>query len=99
LAKAALDLCGQYADHKTGMFTEDMSAIIWNVISSWEVLGVTIVLILYLSFVRYVARSYRRPRFVSKSRPKRSRKAVMDSGPSEASDSADTNKALGLEEE
>ena len=75
--------------------------MLFNVITSWEVWGVTVFLILYLSFVGYVARTYRRPRFVSKSRPKRSRKAaaaLAKSAPAEAPDSADTNEALGLEE-
>jgi len=80
-----------------------MAAVLINVLSSWEVLVVTLALILYLSFVRYVARSYRRPRFVSKSKPRKFRggrkMAVAATGPNEADDSADTNRALGLEEE
>ena len=78
-----------------------MASVIFNVVTSWQVWGATVFLILYLSFVSYVARSYRRPKFVSKSRPKRSRKAaaaLAKSAPVEASDSADTNEALGLEE-
>ena len=94
-----IDLCGQHADHKAGMFSEELSAILFSVLRSWEVLGVTIALILYLSFVRYVSRSYRRPRFVSRSKPRRSKRAAAQAGPSETDDSTDTNKALGLEEE
>ena len=76
-----------------------MRAILYHVLTSLEVWGITIALILFLSFVSYVARSYRRPRFVSKSKPRRSRKKVPEAGPSEADDSTDTNSALGLEEE
>ena len=79
------------------MFSEELASVLYHVVRSWYVLGVTLVLILYLSFVSYVARSYRRPRFVSKSKPRKSNK-VSVSGPKEADDSEDTNKALGLEE-
>ena len=84
------------------MFSEEMTGVLFYVITSWHVIGVTAALILYLSLVGYVARSYRRPRFVSKSRPRKSRKAAAataSSSPIEASDSADTNEALGLEED
>ncbi|MCL2193263.1 MAG: hypothetical protein FWB78_07705 [Treponema sp.] len=82
------------------MFSEEMRTILHYVLSSLEVWGVTIALILFLSFVSYVARSYRRPRFVSKSRPRKSRRrAAESSGPRETEDNEDTNQALGLEEE
>jgi len=78
-----------------------MADILFHVITSWQVLGVTAALILYLSLVGYVSRSYRRPRFVSRARPRKQKKSaaeIASSSPEEASDSADTNEALGLEE-
>jgi len=84
------------------MIPEGLPSLLFRVITSWEVIAVTVALVLYLTFVGYVARSYRRPRFVSKSKVKRSRKAAIataKSTPEEASDSSDTNEALGLQEE
>jgi len=84
------------------MFSEEVASVLFYVLTSWQVIGVTIVLVLYLSLVGYVARSYRRPRFVSRSRPRKAKKAaasVANSAPEETPDREDTNEALGLEEE
>ena len=83
------------------MFPEELTNVLFYVLTSWQVLGVTAALILYLSLVGYVARSYRRPRFVSRAKPRKQKKAaaeIASASPEEASDSADTNEALGLEE-
>lgn len=79
-----------------------MRAVFFQVVTSWQVLAVTAVLVLYLRFVGYVARSYRRPRFASKSRPAKARKAAVamaKSTPEETRDSDDSNEALGLRED
>lgn len=69
-----------------------------QVLKSWQVIAVTVAIILYMSLVSYVARAYRRPRAVSKNKPKR-KKAEPVSGPEEVTASgADTNETLGLEE-
>jgi len=84
------------------MLPEELKGVLFDVLASWQVLGATGVLILYLCFVSYVARSYRRPRFASKSRPKKARKAAVTmakSTPEEAPDSDDSNEALGLKED
>jgi hypothetical protein len=44
------------------MISEELLTILRQVISSWEVLVVTVVLILYFFLVFYVARLYHRPR-------------------------------------
>jgi len=83
------------------MFSEEMRSILLGVITSWEVLGVTVALILFFSFVGHVASSYRRPRRMPKLKRRRTRKAaatIASSAPEEASDSSDTNEALGLRE-
>ncbi|MDR1858757.1 MAG: hypothetical protein LBQ69_04735 [Treponema sp.] len=72
-----------------------------QVAKSWQVLAMTAALVLYMALVNYVARTYRQPRFVSKSmprksRPKAPRKAKSD-GPVVTKD-GDSNEALGLEE-
>ena len=76
-----------------------MRAILHQVLTSVEVWGVTLALILFLSFVSHVARNYHRPRSVSRSKPRKSRRRTVEIGPREAVDSDDTNQALGLEEE
>jgi len=78
-----------------------MKHILFDVITSWQVLGATIVLILYLYLVSHVARKYRRPRFVSKSRSRKKKAAatMASSTPEETTDSANTNEALGLRED
>ena len=76
-------------------------ALLFQVIISWQVIAVTIVLVLYMFLVNYVARIYHRPRSVSQSKPRRlgiaKLKALKKSIP-EVADSTDTNEALGLEE-
>ena len=76
-------------------------ALLFQIIQSWQVIAVTIVLILYMFLVNYVARTYHRPQSVSKSRPRKSgisrAKALKQAIP-EVADSTDSNAALGLEE-
>lgn len=46
-----------------GMFNGEIRSLLVQVISSWQVLAVTVVLVIYFSLVNYVARVYyRRPR-------------------------------------
>jgi hypothetical protein len=53
------------------MFSKELSELLSQVITSWQVIAVTVALVLYIYLVNYAARRYRRPRFVSKSRPKK----------------------------
>ena len=48
------------------MFQKEVLDLLFQVIQSWQVLVITIALVLYLCLVNFVARTYRRPRFVSK---------------------------------
>ena len=48
-----------------------LTELFFQVITTWQVLAVTVVLILYMYLVGYVARTYHRPHFVSKSKPKK----------------------------
>jgi len=43
------------------MFSEEVRKMLVQVISSWQVLVVTVVLILYVFLINYVARIYHRP--------------------------------------
>ena len=89
------------ADYRKGMFSSEVRGLLFQVITSWQVIAMTVVLVMYMFLVNYVARTYHRPKRVSKSRPRKTKvKAAqrVKSGPSEVSDSANSNEALGLEE-
>ena len=56
------------------MFSDGLKAILLQVITSWQVIAVTLALVLFIYLVNYVARSYHRPR-LSKSKPQKVKKA------------------------
>ena len=77
------------------MFTGDVRSVLAQVITSWQVLAATIVLIFYIFLVNYVARLRDCPAKPSKSRRKRRiPKPKFDSAPEIVSDDED----LGLED-
>jgi hypothetical protein len=78
------------------MISKDMMDLIIQVIKSWQVIAVTITIVLYIFLVNYVARLYHRPRSVSKSKPQ---KAKVTKAPKEAAKKQDGNAELGLVEE
>ena len=68
--------------------------ILGQVLTSWQVLATTIVLILFLNIVFYVARSYRRPKSL---REKKIKFKASKKAPAEAAISSEKDD-LGLEE-
>jgi len=60
-----------YADNGNGMFSTELKELLLQVITSWQVLAITAAMVLYIWLVNYVARTYHRPRSISKSKPKR----------------------------
>jgi hypothetical protein len=89
------------ADNKT-MFTRELLPLLLQVISSWQVVTITIALIFYMYLVTYVASGTRRLR-ASKSKPRKQPKpaaAAVAAGPQEttAPAGASVNEELGLEE-
>ena len=77
-------------------------ALLLQVVKSWQVIAVTVVLVLYMYLVGYVARIYHHPISVSRSKPRRlriSKAKDLKKAMPEVSDSNDGNAALGLEEE
>jgi len=56
------------------MFSEELSNLLFQVIKSWQVIAVTIALILYMSLVSYAARAHHKPVFVSRTKPKKKEK-------------------------
>ena len=81
------------------MFSEDFLELFLQVIKSWQVIAVTVTLVIYIFLVNYVARTHRRPRFVSKSKPKKVKAAAVEkTTPKEEHEDDNINDTLGLEE-
>jgi hypothetical protein len=78
------------------MFKPEILKLFAGVISSWQVIAVTIALVLYLMLVFYVARLYHRPKVFSiaskKKKPKPEKAPETEINETE-------NDDLGLEEE
>jgi cell division protein FtsW (lipid II flippase) len=73
-----------------------MLGLIKQVVLSWQVIAVTVILIVYLSLVFYVARLYHRPRFRSFSAPKKNKKSAQSAAPVQVT--GDEEEDLSLEE-
>ena len=82
---------------KFNVFPGGTIELLKQVISSWQVIVITIAIILYLQIVFYAARSYHRPR-IKKIKIKRM-KPEPAAGPEEIEDGHDSNDDLGLEED
>ncbi|MDR0502246.1 MAG: hypothetical protein LBH16_02880 [Treponema sp.] len=76
------------------MFSVEIIEMLKQVITSWQVIAVTIGIILYLNIVFYTARSYHRPK-VKKEKVKK-QKPEPEAVPEEIE--SDSNDELGLEE-
>jgi hypothetical protein len=53
------------------MYSGGMVDLVIQLIKTWQVIAVTVAIVLYVFLINYVARSYHRPRSVSKSKPKK----------------------------
>jgi flagellar biosynthesis/type III secretory pathway M-ring protein FliF/YscJ len=84
------------------MFSKEFFELFTQIIKSWQVIAVSVVLIVYLYIVSYVSRSYHRPRVKKAKAPKvKKAEAAAAKGPEEtkSSESGNTNEELGLEEQ
>lgn len=79
------------------MFSPELIALIKHLITSKEVIGVTVLLVLYFSLVFYVARTHHRKRRSSLVLPAKEKKTKAEK--SQASEVIDEDDELGLEEE
>ena len=79
------------------MSSGDLTALLFQVIKSWQVIAISVALILYMFLVNYVARTYRRPRPVSKSKPKKAKVKIEKKNDKEKP-AENTNEELGLKE-
>jgi flagellar biosynthesis/type III secretory pathway M-ring protein FliF/YscJ len=80
------------------VFSKELTELLKQVIMSWQVIAVTVVLVIYIYLVTYAARRYRRPRMKSEKPNKRKSKSDAPAGPVAAEGGSDTNDELGLEE-
>jgi len=63
------------------MFSEELTNVLVQVIKSWQVIAVTVTLVLYMSLVGYAARAHHKPAFVSKIKPKKKDKSKAGDKP------------------
>ena len=80
------------------MFSEELMSLLLKVISSWQVIAITVFIALYIYLVSFVAQVYRRSRFSSLS-PRRWKKKDNSAGsmPHASGQSDDEiNDELGL---
>jgi hypothetical protein len=57
------------------MFSDELRNLLFQVIKSWQVIAVSIALVLYMSLVSYAAREHHKPASVSKTKPKKKEKS------------------------
>jgi flagellar biosynthesis/type III secretory pathway M-ring protein FliF/YscJ len=79
------------------MFSKELKDMLLQVVTSWQVLAVTVAVILYFFLVSYVGRNYRRPRHVSAKLIPKASHAGEAAEDEEEQTSVDED--LGLEEE
>ena len=95
-----MSVTSKIADN-VSMFPDNIIEIILKVIKSWQVIAITLAILLYISIVNYVTKSYHKPRAVKKVKQPKSKPAKPAAEP-ESADNAlpggDSNDELGLEE-
>jgi predicted cobalt transporter CbtA len=79
------------------VFSSELFRLIKQVVFSWQVIGVTVVLIVYLTLVFYVARLYHKPKRYGFSSPKKSGKKA-ETAPAAPVQVTGDEEDLGLEE-
>jgi flagellar biosynthesis/type III secretory pathway M-ring protein FliF/YscJ len=81
------------------MFSKEFLELLTEIIKSWQVIAVTVAIIIYLRIISSVAKAYRKPR-VKKEKAIKTKKVepTADAGPEEISGGGDSNDELGLEE-
>jgi hypothetical protein len=81
------------------MFSPEIKDVLIQVLTSWQVILVTLVLVLYVFLVNYVARLYHRPRSFSILPAKKAKKKKEPPPAEEGTASAEgSDDELGLEE-
>ena len=88
---------GKFTDNNI-MFEKEIFQVLKHVVTSWQVIVISIALVLYLNIVFYVAKAYHSPRFkkinINIKRKKKNEAVVV----ADASGGDAENDELGLEE-
>jgi hypothetical protein len=79
------------------MFPGGVVELLIQVVSSWQVIAVTLAFILFVFIVNYTARSYHRPRVIKKPSFLK-KKPKPAAGGADKKPSSNSNDELGLEE-
>jgi hypothetical protein len=82
------------------MFSKEVLELLIQVVSSWQVIAITVAIIIYLNIVFYVARAYHRPRMKlsEKIKIKKKDKNAPAGGGEDIVAATNDNDDLGLEE-
>jgi len=82
------------------MFSGEVMELLVQVITSWQVIAVTVALVLYIRIVTYVAKDRQGPHYLIREKIRRRRAQKAPPGPEEvvAAPGASVNEELGLEE-
>ena len=83
------------------MFSKEILSLLIQVVRSWQVIAITVAIVLYISLVSYVARMYHSPRFTSKTSKRKKKKGEnAEAAPAAAGPVIEdsSNEELGLEE-
>jgi hypothetical protein len=86
------------------MYPESMFELIKHVLTSWQVIAVTVGIVLYLNLVFYAARHYRTPKISSiakkiRFKRKKSSENPNSGGTDTISGGSNTNDELGLDDD
>jgi len=84
------------------MFSSEFFELLKEILKSWQVIAVTIGLVIYISIVNHVSKSYRHPKVkrvkVKKEKKVKSAEPVIHEEGDEEESSHNSNDELGLEE-
>ena len=80
------------------MFSKEFIDLFTQIIKSWQVIAVAVVVILYIKIVSYVGRGYRVPKRKTVKMKKEKPEPAPSAGPEESGGGSNSNDELGLEE-
>jgi hypothetical protein len=74
------------------MFSKELTELLFQVIKSWQVIAVSVALIMYMSLVSYAARAHHKPASVSRTKPKKQKKSKAANKPKESAEAEVTEQ-------
>ena len=83
------------------MFSSEFFGLLKQILVSWQVIAVTVGLVIYIYIVSYVSKTYHRPRVKKEKvkKPKKAEPVIQQEGfQEEESGGSSSNDELGLEE-